>query len=117
MVHSRIAHLSVEEKQRYFDKIDILGNDPYLLSSKELTSIQLTSKLPDLSFHDIYIYLIHNNPSPYSGEQLKAHKSTEAYRYFKDGWVKEVKVHRVDMKKIFIFVGRVSDIMMKIRSL
>ena len=107
---SRIAHLDSEEKRRYLNKVDILGEDPYSIPKTRLTPIQLTVHLPDLAFHDIYIYLIHN-PSPYTGKQLKAHKSTEAYRNFRDGWVKEVKSCHIK-SKTFVFTGRVSNSLM-----
>ena len=94
----KIAHLTADEQQRYFNKIDILGCDPYLLPSQLLTPLKSAGNLPNVSFGDIYIYLVHN-PSPYSGEQLKAYKSTEAYRFFTSGWVNDAKVFHLEMEK------------------
>ncbi|KAM3619822.1 uncharacterized protein V6R79_014096 [Siganus canaliculatus] len=102
---TKIAHLTDEEKKRYQQKIDILGLDPYLLNDKSLIPLQSAKKLPNLTFADIYIYLVHN-PSPYTGEALKAFKSTEAYRYFTSGWVKDAKLHHVADKKMFTITGK-----------
>ncbi|CAL8300645.1 unnamed protein product [Boreogadus saida] len=39
-----------------------------------------------------------HNPSPYSGDILKAFKSTDAYQYAVAGWVKDAKE---DMEEVF----------------
>ena len=105
-VNQMISHLSDKEKQRYSQKIDILGFDPYLLPNQLLTPLKSVVILPNMSFGDIYIYLVHN-PSPYTGESLKAYKSTEAYMYFKSGWVNDPRVYHLEMKKLFLFTGKV----------
>ena len=104
----KIAHLTADEKQRYFNKIDILGCDPYLLPNQLLTPLKSAENLPKLSFGDIYIYLVHN-PSPYTGDHLKAFKSTDAYRFFTSGWVTEAKVCHLETKKIILIIGRVDS--------
>ncbi|CAL8360302.1 unnamed protein product [Arctogadus glacialis] len=104
-VNQMISHLSDEEMQRYSQKIDILGFDPYLLPNQLLTPLKSVVILPNMSFGDIYIYLVHN-PSPYTGESLKAYKSTEAYMYFKSGWVNDPRVYHLEMKKLFLFTGK-----------
>lgn len=106
VTQTKIAHLSDIEKQRYNKKIDILGFDPYLLPNQLLTPLKSVINLPNMSFGDIYIYLVHN-PSPYSGKSLKAYKSTEAYMYFKSGWVNDPRVYHLEMKKLFLFTGKV----------
>lgn len=106
VTQTKIAHLSDKEKQRYYKKIDILGFDPYLLPNQLLTPLKSVVNLPNMSFGDIYIYLVHN-PSPYSGESLKAYKSTEAYMYFKSGWVNDPRVYHLEMKKLLLFTGKV----------
>ena len=69
MSHTKLAHLTTDEKQRYFNKIDNFNFDPYLLTTKLLTPRKHSKNLPNLTFADIYIYLVHN-PSPYTGEAL-----------------------------------------------
>ena len=106
-VNQMISHLSDEEMQRYSQKIDILGFDPYLLPNQLLTPLKSVVILPNISFGDIYTYLVHN-PSPYTGESLKAYKSMEAYMYFKSGWVNDPRVYHLEMKKLFLFTGKVT---------
>ncbi|XP_041822862.1 uncharacterized protein LOC121628032 [Melanotaenia boesemani] len=101
-----IVHLSAKEKERYLKKIGILGFDPYHISNELLNPLKSAQHLPNLSFADIYIYLIHN-PSPYTGESLKAYKSTDAYRHFTSGWVTEAKLHHLEEKNLFLITGKV----------
>ena len=89
MSHTKIAHLTTDEKQQYFHT---LGFDPYVLTSELLTPLKYSKNLPNLTFADIYIHLVHN-PSPCTGEALKAFKSTEAYCYFSSGWVNDPKMY------------------------
>ena len=72
-----------------------------------LQPLSAATKLPLLAFNDMYIYLVHN-PSPYTGESLKAYKSTDAYRYFVAGWVLDPKIWHLHKKKMFLVKGRVS---------
>ncbi|KAM3619227.1 uncharacterized protein V6R79_004838 [Siganus canaliculatus] len=64
-----------------YQSCDVFVVGAILRTNRELRSAK---KLPNLTFADIYIYLVHN-PSPYTGEALKAFKCTEAYRYFTSG--------------------------------
>lgn len=101
MTLSKIAHLTAKEKQWYLQKMYTLSFNPYLLSNQLLTPLQSAKNLPNLTFAEIYIYLVHS-PSPYTGEALKAFKSTEPYHYFTSGWVKDAKLHHVEAKKMFV---------------
>ncbi|CAM4623379.1 unnamed protein product [Leuciscus chuanchicus] len=102
-----IAHLDCHEKKRYLQKISSLGCDPYAIPDVYFQPLSAATELPILSFNDIYIYLIHN-PSPYTGESLKAYKSTEAYRYFVAGWVLDSKIWHLHKKKMFLVKGKVN---------
>ena len=74
--------LSLDAKQRYTSKLLYdYGTkslpDPYSLAEKWSTN---PDSWPDLTFGDIYLYLI-DTPSIYTKESMKAYKSLEAYRY------------------------------------
>ena len=77
------------------DKADY--NRKLTLSTGELLSDPFTirnwkcdeSLLPDISWPDIYNYLI-EHPSVFSKESLKAYKSLEGYNFFISGHVQEV---------------------------
>ena len=58
---------------------------------------------PDLSFGDIYLYLI-ETPSQYDKKALKAYKSLAAYNYFVSGHVKKVWYHDVSADSPFCFL-------------
>ncbi|KAL0993217.1 hypothetical protein UPYG_G00104810, partial [Umbra pygmaea] len=100
------AHLNERERQRYLEKISILGSDPYMLPPVFFCPLLSAPGLPQLAFHDIYIYLVHN-PSPYSGDSLKAFKSTDVYQYAVAGWVKDVKVRHLATKDLYLIMGNV----------
>ena len=101
------AHTAyLNDEQRYVEKVSILGSDPYLLPPVFFCPLLSAPRLPQLAFHDIYIYLVHN-PSPYSGDSLKAFKSTDAYQYAVAGWVKD-EVRHMSTKDLYLIMGNVS---------
>ena len=75
-------------KSRYNEKLGMLGitTDPYM-TPKDAWDCS-PSRWPDVSFPDICVYFIHT--PPYTKDELKAYKSTEAWAYFTAGYVSEV---------------------------
>ena len=71
--------------------------DPYSLTTDWCND---PSKLPDVSFADIYMYLIHT-PSEFTHEKLKAHKSLEAYNFFICGHVQNVGLREVKNRRYY----------------
>ena len=87
----------------------ILDSDPYLLPQVFFSPLVSASRLPQINFHDIYIYLVHN-PSQYSGAILKAFKSTDAYQYAVAGWVKDAKVRHLATNNLYLIMAKLSTI-------
>ncbi|KAK0139170.1 hypothetical protein N1851_024247 [Merluccius polli] len=100
------AHLNQTEKERYLSKVSILGCDPYLIPATVFCPLTSAKRLPQLTFPDIYIYLIHN-PSPYSRDSLRAFKSTDAYQYSVAGWVKEARIWHLELQKLYVIIAHV----------
>ncbi|XP_041374186.1 uncharacterized protein LOC121387226 [Gigantopelta aegis] len=95
--------LTPEAKQRYYRKLLYDSEtktlpDPYSLGGKWSTN---PSNWPDLTFGDIYLYLI-DTPSIYNKDSMKAYKSLEAYKYVVSGHVQVVLSNPVDDKCPFI---------------
>lgn len=75
-------------RKRYGEKLNLMNNiDPYELKQKDLSVDE--NLLPDLCHMDIINYLAFK-PCPYTGNDLKAYKSLEAYNQFVCGWVSGV---------------------------
>ncbi|XP_021342823.1 uncharacterized protein LOC110443137 [Mizuhopecten yessoensis] len=88
--------LPTDAKLRYSTKL-LYNNgteklpDPYALTEKWDPN---PSTWPDLTFGDIYLYLI-DTPSIYTKESMKAYKSLDAYMYVVSGHVQEISSHQV----------------------
>lgn len=96
--------LKGDVKSRYDSKLGIIDNvDPYSLGASELTSN--LSFLPSVSIMDMVNYLILTH-SFYTGQQLKAYMSLQAYKYYEAGFVVEVLAKRINEN--FVVVGKVS---------
>lgn len=94
-------------KKRYEQKLSELKipNDPLVLDeSKDFDLTTDVTNWPDISFADIFCYLI-NYPGQYSKGSLKAYKSLEAYKYVISGLVFNVHVKSLGDK--FLVVARV----------
>ncbi|KAF3838848.1 hypothetical protein F7725_010616 [Dissostichus mawsoni] len=101
------AHLNGKERERYLVKTAIIGCDPYLLPPTVFCLLNSAKCLPQLTFPDIYIYLVHN-PSPFTGESLKAFKSTDAYQYAVAGWVNDTKIWHVEKTHLHVITAKVN---------
>ena len=84
------------------EKALIIGCDPYLLTL--FCPLKSAKRLPQLSFPNIYIYLVHN-PSPYTGD----FKSTHAYQYAIAGWVNDTKICYLETKNMYVITGHLSN--------
>ena len=105
-----VKHLDEDCRRRYVAKLDLVGmTDPYSLPKALLKSPEQlsTSELPELGYIDIYNYLI-NSPSPYTGKDLKAYKSLDAYRYFTAGWVHDGRIWKIPSKDCFLLMTKVN---------
>lgn len=88
--------LAGDAKERYLNKIQLLGIDPMLgapSASKAVT--------PQVDSSDLVSYLVLET-SFLTGKQFKARKSLEAYNQFVNGWVKDVKSFELSGKHISI---------------
>lgn len=95
--------LSGEVKERYENKIQKIGCDPYALKNKELS---VDPKMfPEITIMDIGEYLIHSI-STFTKKKFSAYKSTEAYKYFESGFV--LNIGSKKCKEGAILKGRVS---------
>lgn len=94
-------------KKRYEQKLLELkvSDDPFTLKEDEFNHTKDILSWPDLSFADIFCYLI-QYPAKFSSSSLKAYKSLEAYKYVVSGLVFNVKVKSIADKN-FLVAGRV----------
>ena len=80
--------LDSASKRRYLGKIKLINNiDPYKIDKKDWSKDE--DNLPAINYPDLIPYLLFT-PSPFSKEELKAIKSTEAYNQFLEGWVHQI---------------------------
>ncbi|XP_051816792.1 uncharacterized protein LOC127537723 [Acanthochromis polyacanthus] len=89
--------LSPEARQRYVSKLRYQGNsktlpDPYNLKTGWVDDPSLW---PDISFTDIYFYLI-DTPGQFTHDSLRAYKSLKAYEYVKSGHVLPIFYYDLD---------------------
>ncbi len=97
--------LPQEAKQRYLQKLQLVGLggiDPFCLNTKKYKE---SSHLPPFNSGDLVSYLVLQT-NYLSAKQFRAHKSLEAYNQFTSGWVKEVHTWNIGEK--YVVTGRVS---------
>ena len=94
-------------KERYEQKLAELkiSNDPFVLDNTDFDLTESIRKWPDVSFADIFCFLI-NYPSQFSSGSLKAYKSLESYNYVTSGLVSKVRVKKI-IENNFLIVAKV----------
>ena len=91
MSESYYSTLDSPSRKRYNAKTELIENkDPYTLSENEF-SVEFEN-FPSIFDPDIVNDLV-LRPSPYSVDDMKAHKSLEAYNQVIEGRVRDVKVN------------------------
>ena len=93
---SYASGLDKSDQERYKQKLtvtlndsDVLLPDPY---NKNLDGWFINPKtLPPTTYGQLYRYLI-KTPGPFTGEDLDAYKSLDAYNYFISGHIKEIQL-------------------------
>ena len=98
------ASLNSDDRKKYEEKLVTTDGtalpDPHTLVENSKDNVQL---LPDITWADIYNYLI-NTPSSCTNENLKAYKSLEAYNFFAFGHVHDVAYHGINNLSEFCFI-------------
>lgn len=82
-----VKSLPPDVRKRYSAKTSVIGCDPYNIAATGLE--RDVTKWPHVGFLDVMNYLIFS-PSPYTSEQLKKYKSLDAYKFFQDGWIRQI---------------------------
>ena len=96
--------LPLEAKQRYLNKLQLIGGvDPLCISAKDYPE---SACLPPVEAGDLVSYLVLQT-SYITAKQFKAHKSLEAYNQSTSGWVRDVHVWNIADK--YVVTGKVSS--------
>ena len=96
--------LSGEVRKGYLEKIIIINNcDPFMMKTHELSDN--LEELPEKSTTDLVNYLILTHIF-YTGKQVKAYKSLEAYKFVEAGFVQALKFKEIE--EYYVVVGDVS---------
>ena len=107
------SELDEPAKKRYNEKIGVIGDlDPYCYLESKGKSAHVTAvewmNWPDVTYADVYNYLILTSSLTYAYDQLKAYKSLEGYNHFINGWVTNVTVTEMNVhSKSFLFTALV----------
>ena len=75
-------------------------------SKKSISNALEWTEWPDVSFADIYNYLV-LTVSSYMHDQLKGYKSLDGYNFFINGWENDVTVLNTGKPKNFLFLSHV----------
>ena len=88
-----------KDKQRYAEKIAVVGCDPYEISKAEWD--HNTDMWPSITYVHVCMHLIINS-SPYTKDDMLNYKSLDSFKNFQDGWVREVLVKSLNQRQIVI---------------
>ncbi|EDO26314.1 predicted protein [Nematostella vectensis] len=100
------SSLAGPTKERYREKVNLCGFDPYLLKPS-----QCSDDLADFTcveYPDIVNYLVLQT-SWATGQQMKAYKSLEAYNFFVSGWVNSILTKKVTSSTRILVTGASPD--------
>ena len=98
------SNLDNDSKSRYLQKIQLINHyDPYTFV-KENFNVTIND-LPVVTLSEIIIYFAVTN-SFWTGEQVRAYKSLEAYKFVKKGWV--VNIDCAEINDNFLVLGEVT---------
>lgn len=105
----RSAYYSTLEgdvKCRYDKKIEIIDNfDPYAIPPGECDLH--VYKLPNITMMDLVNYLILTH-SYYTGQQLKAYKSLQAFKQYESGSIQAIMAKQIN-NEAFVVISKVRD--------
>ena len=105
-MNSYFESLDPPSPKRYMEGISVLGGTyPYVIKSER--SDCNIENLPAVTYPDIVNYLIFGS-NPFTANQLKSYKCLETYNQVIEGWVRDVKVHLYENKRLVI--GKVATL-------
>ena len=98
------SNLDNDSKSRHLQKIQLINHyDPYTFM-KENFNVTIND-LPVVNLSEIIIYFASTN-SFWTGEQVRAYKSLEAYKFVEKGWV--VNIDCAEINDNFLLLGEVT---------
>ncbi|XP_013382110.1 uncharacterized protein LOC106152913 [Lingula anatina] len=80
--------LPADVRERYDEKTKEIGVDPYTVSSKDCSTDKASWQ--EVNLVDVIHFLIFQR-SAYTKEELRNYKALEAYKFFQDGWIKDMR--------------------------
>ena len=95
------------DKPSYLAKTKIIGGlDPFQIDLKLMSSDP--DNYPDVTYPDIFNYLVLSKNPEYTKESMKAYKGLEAFKQLLSGWVHQVLVYSIpNHPDVVIIFGKV----------